>query len=170
MDKTHYLHQLSQINTFIFDVDGVFTNNELIATESGDLQRSFNAKDGFALKTAIQKGYNICIITGGTSKAVYKRFELLGVKHNYYRVEDKLKVLKEFLAIENISPDNVLYMGDDIPDYEAMNYCAVKCCPQDAVPEIKQIAQYICHNNGGNAAVREVIEMVLKVQDNWYKF
>lgn len=170
MLKNHFLKHLNQITTFIFDVDGVFTNNQLIATEHGELQRIFNAKDGFALKTAIDKGYTICIITGGTSEAVYKRFELLGVKHNYYRVSNKLKVLKEFLEKENISTDNVLYMGDDIPDLEAMNICAVKCCPQDAVQEIQTIADYICQHKGGDAAVREVIEMVLKVQDKWYKF
>jgi 3-deoxy-D-manno-octulosonate 8-phosphate phosphatase (KDO 8-P phosphatase) len=170
MENQHFLKKLKDISCFVFDVDGVFTNNQLIATENGDLQRTFNAKDGFALKTAIEKGYTTCIITGGTSNAVHKRFELLGVKHNYNRVSDKLKVLKEFLQQENILPENVLYIGDDIPDYEAMNLCGLKCCPNDAVPEILSIADYICHKNGGDACVREVIEMVLKVQDKWFVF
>ncbi|HNY54417.1 MAG TPA: HAD-IIIA family hydrolase [Chitinophagales bacterium] len=170
MEKQHFLKKLSNISTFVFDVDGVFTNNQLLATETGDLQRTFNAKDGFALKTAIEKGYTVCIITGGTSKAVHKRFEVLGVKHNYFRVSHKLSVLNEFLSIENISPEKVLYIGDDIPDYEAMQTCGLKCCPNDAVPEIQSIADYICAQKGGDACVREVIELVLKVQDNWFKF
>lgn len=170
MENQHFLKKLKNITCFVFDVDGVFTNNQLIATESGDLQRTFNAKDGFALKTAIEKGYEVCIITGGTSPAVHRRFELLGVKHNYYRVSNKLKVLQDFLNAENILPDNVLYIGDDIPDYESMSVCGLKCCPGDAVPEIQSIADYICAHNGGDTCVREVIEMVLKVQNKWYVF
>ncbi len=170
MENQHFLKKLKDITCFVFDVDGVFTNNQLIATESGDLQRVFNAKDGFALKTAIEKGYQTCIITGGTSAAVHRRFELLGVKHNYYRVSDKIKVLKDFLQQENILAENVLYIGDDIPDYEAMLFCGLKCCPNDAVPEIQAIADYICQQKGGDACVREVIEMVLKVQGNWFAF
>ncbi|HRB66719.1 MAG TPA: HAD hydrolase family protein [Chitinophagales bacterium] len=170
MMNAHFHQKLHKIKAFVFDVDGVFTNNHLISTESGDLQRIFNAKDGFAIKTALDNGFEVCIITGGTSLNVYKRFEQLGVKHNHYKVKDKLVVLKDFLEKEALSVDEVVYMGDDIPDYEAMNYCGLKCCPNDAVPEIKQIAQYICPQNGGDACVREVIEMVLKVQDKWFKF
>lgn len=170
MDNQHFLKKLKDITCFVFDVDGVFTNNQLVATESGDLLRTFNAKDGFALKTAVEKGYQVCIITGGTSAAVHRRFELLGVKHNYYRVSDKVKVLKEFLSAENISAENVLYIGDDIPDYYAMEMCGLKCCPNDAVPEIIQLADYVCAQKGGNACVREVIEMVLKVQKKWFDF
>lgn len=168
MSGKHFLQKLNDIKAFVFDVDGVFTNNHLIATESGDLLRTFNAKDGFALKTAIEKGFNICIITGGTSAAVHKRFELLGVKHNYYRVSDKLHVLESFLKAENILPENVLYMGDDIPDYQAMQSCGLKCCPKDAVAEINGIADYVCSSKGGDACVREVIEMVLKAQNKWF--
>lgn len=170
MEQQHFLKKLKDISCFVFDVDGVFTNNQLIATESGDLLRSFNAKDGFALKTAIEKHFQVCIITGGTSAAVHKRFDLLGVQHNYYRVSNKLKVLREFLNKENISADNVLYIGDDIPDYEAMSICGVKCCPNDAVPEIQSLADYVCVQKGGDACVREVIEMVLKVHGKWFSF
>ena len=168
MDNSSFLNKLKLIKAFVFDVDGVFTNNQLLATENGELLRTFNAKDGFALKTAIEKGFSICIITGGTSDAVHRRFELLGVKHNYYRVSDKQKVLKDFLIQENINTENVLYMGDDIPDYAAMNLCGLKCCPKDAVPEINEIADLTCTRNGGDACVREVIEMVLKAQHKWF--
>ena len=170
MPQLSYLKKLHQIKAFVFDVDGVFTNNQLIALESGELVRTFNAKDGFALKTMIEKGYKVCIITGGASNAVHKRFEMFGVKHNYHRVRDKLTVLKGFLETENILPENTLYIGDDILDYAAMNYCGLKCCPKDAVPEILTIADYICKKNGGEACVREVIEMVLKTQNNWFTF
>ena len=107
MENHSYLNKLKHIKAFVFDVDGVFTNNQLLATENGELLRTFNAKDGFALKTAIEKGFSICIITGGTSDAVHRRFELLGVKHNYYRVSDKQKVLKEFLMQENINTNGM---------------------------------------------------------------
>lgn len=167
MKNQHFLKKLPLISTFVFDVDGVFTDNSLIATETGDLLRIFNAKDGFALKTAIEKGYEVCIITGGTSAAVHRRFELLGVKHNHYRVSNKVAVLSEFLAATGTDPEHVLYMGDDLPDYHAMLLCGLKCCPNDAVPEIQEIADYICIQQGGKACVREVIEMVLKVQGKW---
>ena len=170
MEKQHFLKRLNDITCFVFDVDGVFTNNQLIASEEGDLLRSFNAKDGFALKTAIEKNMQVCIITGGTSTAVHKRFELLGVQHNYYRVTNKVKVLNDFLNQQNILPENVLYLGDDIPDYEAMLLCGLKCCPNDAVAEIQSIADFICVQKGGDACVREVIEMVLKVQGKWFIF
>jgi len=170
MPKESYLTKLHKIKALVFDVDGVFTNNQLIAMETGDLVRTFNAKDGFALNTAIEKGYKVCIITGGASSAVHKRFELLGVTHNYFRIRDKLSVLKSFLETENLLPENALYIGDDILDYHAMNYCGVKCCPKDAVPEIISIADYVCMNKGGDACVREVIEMVLKSQNNWFTF
>lgn len=169
MSAESFQEQLNRISAFVFDVDGVFTNNQLIAMENGDLLRIFNAKDGFALKIAIEKGYKVCIITGGTSAAVHRRFALLGVNYNYYRVSDKLKVLNEFLAMSNTSAEEVLYIGDDIPDYEAMNSCGIKCCPNDAVPEIQSIANYICLNKGGDACVREVIEMVLRAQGKWFK-
>jgi 3-deoxy-D-manno-octulosonate 8-phosphate phosphatase (KDO 8-P phosphatase) len=169
MQKESYLKKLHQIKALVFDVDGIFTNNQLIAAESGDLLRSFNARDGFALKTAIEKGFNICIITAGTSPAVRKRFEMFGIKHIYDRVSNKLKVLESFLSEENLLSEEVLYMGDDIPDYYAMKTCGLKCCPKDAVPEIQNISDYVCARNGGDTCVREVIEMVLKVQGKWFE-
>jgi 3-deoxy-D-manno-octulosonate 8-phosphate phosphatase (KDO 8-P phosphatase) len=168
MEKQHFLEKLQHIKAFVFDVDGVFTNNQLIATESGDLMRSFNAKDGFALKTAIERGFTTCIITGGTSAAVHKRFELLGVQHNYYRVSDKVKVLIEFLTAENISAENVLYIGDDIPDFYAMRLCGLKCCRKMQCRKFKRLLIIYAIEMGGDACVREVIEMVLKAQEKWF--
>lgn len=169
MDKKNYLQKLQHINTFVFDVDGVLTNGVLIATDSGELWRLFNAKDGYALKIALQKNYNLCIITGGTSIGVYERFKKLGFKHIYYKIDYKLPVLQKFLEEQNLKAENTLYIGDDLPDYEAMLHCAIKCCPNDAANEIKTIADYICTKNGGEGCVRETIEMVLKSQNNWFK-
>ena len=163
------IEKLKQINTFIFDVDGVLTNGLLIGTDNGELWRLFNAKDGFALKVALQKNYNLCIITGGTSIGVYKRFEQLGFKHIYYKVKDKLPVLKDFLDEQNIKAEQVLYIGDDLPDYNAMHHCGISACPNNAATEIKSTVDYICKTNGGEGCARELIEMVLKAQDNWYK-
>jgi len=168
-ESNNYLQRLKNINTFIFDVDGVLTNGVLIATDNGELWRLFNAKDGYALKVALQKKYNLCIITGGTSIGVYERFRKLGFKHIYYKIDDKLPVLEQFLEEQGLSAANTLYIGDDLPDYEAMQHCAVKCCPKDAATEIKQLADYICNNKGGEGCVREIIELVLKSQDNWFK-
>ena len=170
MQNTHFLNKLKSITTFVFDVDGVFTDNRLIATEQGELLRTFNAKDGFALKTAIEKGYLVCIITGGNSKAVHARFKQLGVVHNHYNITDKLAVLEKFLSDTNTTAAEVLYIGDDIPDYASMNICGIKSCPADAVPEIAQIADYISTKNGGDGCVRELIEMVMKVQGKWFEF
>lgn len=169
MLQSHFFSKIPLIKAFVFDVDGVFTNNQLIATETGDLLRTFNAKDGFALKHAIQQGYEVCIITGGTSDAVHKRFEVLGVRHNYYRVADKVKVLREFLTQTKTDAASVLYIGDDIPDYASMKMCGLKCCPADAVSEIQSIADYTCFRDGGDGCVREVIELVLKAQGRWFE-
>lgn len=164
------LEKLKHITTFVFDVDGVLTNGLLIGTDDGQLWRLFNAKDGFALKTAMQKGYNLCIITGGTSDGVFERFRNLGFKHVYYKVKDKLPVLEQYLNELSISKEQVLYIGDDIPDFFAMKDCSLRACPKDAAVEIKSIANYICETKGGEGCAREVIEMVLKAQDKWYKF
>lgn len=166
----HYLHTLRHIDTFIFDVDGVFTDNSLLATENGELWRVFNARDGYALKTAIEKKYTVAIITGGFSQSVRKRLQLFGIQHFYDKIEHKKDTLLSFLEETGISSDNCLYIGDDIPDAEAMKLCALRCAPQDAVPEILAVANYICKNKGGQGCVREVIEMVLKSQNNWHLF
>lgn len=170
MEITNFLQKLKSITTFVFDVDGVFTDNRLIATEQGELLRTFNAKDGFALKTAIEKGYLVCIITGGNSKAVHSRFKQLGVLHNHYNITDKLNVLHQFLSETNTDAAQVLYIGDDIPDFASMNICGIKTCPADAVPEIQQIADFVSSKNGGDGCVRELIEMVMKVQGKWFEF
>lgn len=161
------LANLKNITTFIFDVDGVLTNGTVIATESGELLRSFNIKDGYALQLAAKKGYNICIISGGKGVALSKRFEGLMVADVFLGVDYKVEVFNNYIQQKGISPNQVLYMGDDIPDAEVMKLVAIASCPADAAEEIKAISHYISPKNGGEAAARDVIEKVLKVQHNW---
>jgi 3-deoxy-D-manno-octulosonate 8-phosphate phosphatase (KDO 8-P phosphatase) len=163
-----FLANLKNITTFIFDVDGVLTDGTAIASESGDLLRTFNIKDGYALQLALKKGYNVCIISGSGGPATTKRFENLGIPDVFLRVGDKVKVFEAYLAAKHITPAQVLYMGDDMPDYEVMKLVGIATCPLDAVDEIKEIAHYISPRNGGHTAVRDVIEKVLKVQHNWF--
>lgn len=167
MEKSYkeYLHKIS---TFVFDVDGVFTDNSILITENGELLRKMNVKDGFALKTAIQKGYNVCIISGGTNEGVRLRFKGLGVNDIYLGAHLKTEPLNEYLNTNNIAPEKVLYMGDDLPDIPPMRLIGLPTCPQNAVPEVKQAAKYISHKNGGDGCIRDVIEQVLKVNGDWF--
>ena len=162
------LENLKNISTFIFDVDGVLTNGTVIATENGELLRSFNIKDGYALQLAAKKGYHICIISGGKGLAMNMRFESLGVADVFLGVNDKIQVFNNYLQQKGVSPNQVLYMGDDIPDLEVMKLVGIATCPSDAVEEIKAVSHYIPPQKGGEAAVRDVIEKVLKVQHNWH--
>ncbi|WP_299127810.1 HAD family hydrolase [uncultured Winogradskyella sp.] len=166
-DTKSYKEYLSQITTFIFDVDGVLTDGSVTVNTDGELLRTMNVKDGFALKIAIDAGFKMCIISGGSNEGVRKRLAGLGIKDIYLGAHNKIEQLNEFLSKNTIKPSEVLYMGDDIPDYPVMALVGLPCCPQDAVPEIKSISKYISHKNGGKGAVRDVIEQVLKVQGKW---
>jgi 3-deoxy-D-manno-octulosonate 8-phosphate phosphatase (KDO 8-P phosphatase) len=166
-DSKSYKEYLAEINTFIFDVDGVLTDGTITVTTDGEMLRTMHIKDGFALKTAIDAGFNICIISGGSNEGVRKRLAGLGIKDIYLGAHNKIDQLNEYMNIHNITTAQVLYMGDDIPDYPVMKLVGLPCCPQDAVPEIKSISKYISHKNGGKGAVRDVIEQVLKVQGKW---
>lgn len=163
-----FLQDLKNINTFIFDIDGVMTNGSVIASESGELLRTFNIKDGYALQLAAKKGYHVCIISGGKGTAMQKRFDGLGVADVFLGVHDKVAVFNDYIQRKNIKPQHVLYMGDDIPDRDVMQLVGVATCPADAVVEVKAIAHYISPKNGGESAVRDVIEKVLKVQQKWH--
>jgi 3-deoxy-D-manno-octulosonate 8-phosphate phosphatase (KDO 8-P phosphatase) len=167
MEEKSYKEILNQITTFIFDIDGVLTDGSVLVTTTGELLRTMNIKDGYALKTAIDQKFNICIISGGSNEGVKSRLEGLGVKDIYLGTHDKIKHLEEFLNKYNIKKENALYMGDDIPDLRVMKLVGLPCCPQDAVPEIKAISKYISHKDGGKGAARDVIEQVLKVQGKW---
>jgi len=162
-----YKTYLKNITTFIFDVDGVLTDGTITVTTDGELLRTMNIKDGYALKTAVDKGLNVCIISGGSNEGVRKRLQGLGILAIYLGAHNKIEQLNEYLAKHHISSENVLYMGDDIPDITVMEMVGLPCCPQDAVAEVKAVSEYISHKNGGKGAVRDVIEQVLKVQGKW---
>ncbi|PQJ81599.1 KdsC family phosphatase [Polaribacter glomeratus] len=162
-----YKQLLPNISTLIFDVDGVLTNGMVTIMPDGDLIRHMNIKDGYALKTAVDKGYNVCIISGGTNEGVKTRLANLGIKDIYLGAHDKIKQYKELVKKYNLKPENVLYMGDDIPDYPVMKLVGLSCCPNDAAPEIQKISKYISYKKGGEGCVRDIIEQVLKVQGKW---
>ncbi|WP_055436847.1 KdsC family phosphatase [Lacinutrix algicola] len=168
-DKS-YKEYLVNINTFIFDVDGVLTDGSLTITETGDMLRTMNVKDGYALKQALNKGYNVCIISGGTNEGVKKRLENLGVLDVFLGAHNKIEQFNKYILDKNIKPENVLYMGDDIPDIPVMELVGLATCPQDAVQEVKQVSNYISHISGGKGSVRDVIEQVLKVKNDWNTF
>jgi len=167
MEEKNYKEYLEHITTFIFDVDGVLTDGTIIVTSTGEMLRNMNIKDGYALKTAVDLGYNVCIISGGSNEGVRTRLKGLGITDIYLSIRDKTEKLDEYLDIYNIAPENVLYMGDDIPDLFSMQMVGLPCCPQDAAPEIKHICKYVSHKNGGKGCARDVIEQVLKVQGKW---
>ncbi|WP_411030483.1 KdsC family phosphatase [Spongiimicrobium sp. 3-5] len=167
MEKS-YKEYLKDITTFVFDVDGVFTDGTLLITTEGAMLRKMSVKDGYALKTALMKGYNVCIITGGTDEGVRNRLKGLGVTDIYLGAHHKVEPLEEYLDIYNIAPENVLYMGDDLPDIPPMKIVALPTCPQDAVAEVKAVSKYVSHKDGGDGCVRDIIEQVLKVRGDWY--
>jgi len=162
-----YKELMTDITTFIFDVDGVLTNGNVTIFPNGELIRTMNVKDGYALKVAVDNGYNLCIITGGYDKSVKMRLNGLGINNIYLGSQNKLTDLKEFLNTFNINKDEVLYMGDDLPDLSVMLQVKLAACPKDASPEIQNISHYISHKKGGSGCVRDVIEQVMKVQDRW---
>jgi 3-deoxy-D-manno-octulosonate 8-phosphate phosphatase (KDO 8-P phosphatase) len=166
-DDKSYKEYLANITTFIFDVDGVLTDGTITVTTDGEMLRTMNIKDGFALKTAVDAGFNLCIISGGSNEGVRKRLAGLGIKDIFLGAHNKIEQLNEYTSKNNILMSQVLYMGDDIPDFPVMKLAGLPCCPQDAVQEIKAISKYISHKNGGKGAVRDVIEQVLKVQGKW---
>ena len=166
MEKS-YKEYLQHITTFIFDVDGVLTDGTVTVTTTGEMLRKMNIKDGYALKTAVDNGYNVCVISGGSNEGVRVRLRTLGITDIYLGSHNKVEQLNEYLDTNTIKAENVLYMGDDIPDVPVMKLVGLPCCPQDAVPEVKELSKYISHKNGGKGAVRDVIEQVLKVQDKW---
>lgn len=166
MEKS-YKEYLKDIDTFVFDFDGVFTDSTLIITADGEMLRKMSVKDGYALKTALQKGYRVCIISGGTNDGVRNRLKALGVTDIYFGAHHKMNALEEYMDIYEIAPSSMLYMGDDIPDIPPMMTVALPTCPQNAVPEVKAISKYISHKNGGEGCVRDVIEQVLKVRGDW---
>ena len=165
----NYKLLLKEIKIFVFDVDGVLTNGEVLILSNKEPVRSFNSKDGYALQLAIKKGYKVAIITGGHSDAVKERLTSLGIKDIWLGASNKIEAFEELTYMYNLEPKEIAYMGDDIPDYEVLMKVGLASCPNDACPEIREICNYISPLNGGKGCVRDLIEQTLKVQGNWMK-
>jgi 3-deoxy-D-manno-octulosonate 8-phosphate phosphatase (KDO 8-P phosphatase) len=166
--KSNYKQRLANITTLIFDVDGVFTNGEIYFHSNGETIRSLNSKDGYAIMTAIEKGFKIAVITRGDSQIVQELFNKIGIKDVFLGVLNKGEVFDAFLINNNLSADEVVYMGDDLPDYDCVKNAGVGVCPRDAVKEIREIADYVSIYDGGKGAVREIIEQIMRIQDKWF--
>ena len=161
------LEKFKTIKTFVFDVDGVLTDGTLLVLNDGQMARRMNIKDGYALQLAVKKGYRVVIISGGTSDAVRERLEKLGIKDCFLKVDNKKEKLMEYAEENLLIWDEILFMGDDIPDYVPMQLTGLPCCPADAATEIKQISHYISPIIGGSGCARDVIEKVLKLNGHW---
>lgn len=160
-------YDLTKIKALVFDVDGVLSTETISMAIDGTPLRSVNIKDGYALQLAVKMGLHVAIITGGNTEAIRARYEGLGIKDVYMGCSVKVKIYNDFLKKYDISNEEVLYMGDDIPDYELMRLCGCPCCPADAAPEIRDISIYISHRNGGCGCGRDVVEQVLKAKGLW---
>lgn len=163
----HYQEELKKITTFIFDFDGVLSDGTILVAPNGDQLRATNAKDGYALQYALRKGYNVAIISGGYSETMRLRYEsFLGMEF-FLKVKDKRELLTTYMKEKNLRKEQLLVMGDDIPDFPMMQMAGVKCCPADAAEEIKEMADYVSTRGGGRGAVRDVVEQTLKAQGRW---
>jgi len=158
---------LSAIRAFILDVDGVLTDGTLLALNSGEQVRTFHIRDGYAIRHALRQGYRVIIISGREEVGVRKRLESLDVHDIYLGVEDKMKIFNTYCNLHHLDPAHVAYMGDDMPDLEVMQRCAVAACPADAADDVRAISNYISPLPGGHGAVRELLEAVMKVQQTW---
>ena len=161
------LELFGPVKVFIFDIDGVLTDGMLHVQEDGELLRRMNIKDGYALQLAVKKGYKVWVISGGKTNAVKRRLEKLGVTEVYVDVKDKVSLLEQKKEGLSAGKEQLLYMGDDMPDLHAMHLCGLKTCPADAVAEIRNISDYISPYPAGAGCVRDVIEKVLKINNHW---
>ena len=162
-----YKNKLINIKNFVFDIDGVFTNGTIYVDSKGKETRGFNSKDGLIVKYAVSCGYNIGVISGAGNDGILKRLKKLDIKNIYLSSKNKCDDLDIFLKTNKLNPDQTLYMGDDLSDLDAMKMVGLKTCPNDAVSEVRNIADYVSPKKGGSGCVRDVLEQVLKIQDNW---
>ncbi len=163
----NFKEDLKNIKAFVFDIDGVLSKQTVAMDNDGFPNRTINLRDGYALQLAVKKGFKVAVISGGNSEAFKKRLKLLGIDEVYLNSSEKLSIFQKLLKKENLKTDEVLYMGDDIPDYEVMQAAGVSACPLDADSEIKQISQYISDKSGGEGCVRDVIEQVMRLHGLW---
>lgn len=160
-------YDLSRIRLIIFDIDGVLSRSTVVLHPEGQPMRTVNIKDGYAIQLAIKQQLPIAIITGGNAESIRMRYEGLGVKDIYMRSAVKITVYEQLLEKYHLTDDEVMYMGDDIPDYEVMQRVGCAVCPADACPDIRQISCYVSQWEGGMGCGRDVIEQVLRAQGKW---
>ncbi len=165
----NFKEDIARVRLFVLDVDGVMTDGGITVTPEGDFLRRYSAKDGFALSFARKKGYQIAIITGGRGECLRLRLEMLGVEHLYMNCLEKLKALRELMQKLDVSPEEVLFMGDDIPDVEPMMHVGMPVCPADAAPEVVAVSRYVSLFKGGEGCVRDVVEQVLRARGDWFR-
>ncbi len=166
----NYKQRLNRIRAFVFDMDGVLTNGVFHVGGDGKPIRNLNSKDGYAIQLAVKKGYTVGLISGGNCDGVKSLLQKAGITDIYMRAASKLDAWSDFLSVyehQDLKPEEIVYMGDDIPDYYLIEAAGVGCCPANAAPEIKQVSDYVSHRNGGEGCVRDIIEQTLKVQNNW---
>lgn len=162
-----FTEDLQRIKAFVFDIDGVLSKQTITLNDEGTPLRTINLRDGYALQLAIKNAYKVCVISGSNSESCKKRLNSLGVKDVYLNVSDKADTLRKFIIDSGLEYEEVLYMGDDIPDYHVMKIAGVAVCPGDADNEIKQISMYISDKTGGDGCVRDVIEQVMRLHGKW---
>ncbi len=163
----NFLEKFKLVDTFIFDVDGVLTNGELLIQPDGALLRKMFVKDGYALQHAIKQGYKVAIISGGKSLGVEQRLANLGIEDMFFHTKDKKSVYQAYVEVNKLDHEGIVFMGDDLPDYELMRLVGIPACPNDAAIEIQEISQYISPFNGGQGCVRDIIEKVLRLHGRW---
>jgi 3-deoxy-D-manno-octulosonate 8-phosphate phosphatase (KDO 8-P phosphatase) len=164
---SNFKEDLMKVKAFAFDVDGVLSSQIIPLHPSGEPMRTANIKDGYILQLAVKLGYQIAIITGGNTDAVRKRYENLGIQNVFTGISEKLPVFEQWLNDNDLTAENVLYMGDDMPDFPVMKHVGIPTCPADAVQEIKGLCKYISDKNGGEGCVRDVMEQVLRAHGKW---
>ena len=160
-------YDLKKIKALVFDVDGVLSRETIPVATTGEPMRTANIKDGYALQLAVKCGLHVAIITGARNEVVKVRYKGLGINDIYTGASVKKECLEEQMLMYELAPEEILYMGDDIPDYEVMQICGLPVCPADAAVEIKQLSKYISSVRGGEGCVRDVVEQVLRAQGKW---
>lgn len=163
----NFKQRLNKITTIMFDIDGVITDGKVFVMESGEVLRNLNSKDGYALHLAAQKGYRMCVISGGNNVGIKHLLARTGINDVFINAHDKMAVYETYLLENKIKDEEVMFMGDDLPDHGIMNRVGLAACPNDAAVEIKAVCQYVSPKNGGEGCVRDVLEQIMRVQGNW---
>jgi 3-deoxy-D-manno-octulosonate 8-phosphate phosphatase (KDO 8-P phosphatase) len=162
------LERLARVKLLVFDMDGVLTNGKILVMPDGQWVRQMDIKDGYAIQLAIRSGLEIAIITGSHDEGIEKRLLKLGVNRFYQKVAAKAIVLSELIASLGLTQEEVLYMGDDVPDLEAFELAGIRVCPNDAAADLLEVADYISPFAGGLGCVRDTLEKVLRIKGLWY--